>query len=182
MPVKVNKRIWKRARVQARKQGHQANYAYIMTIYKRMSSEKGLLKSYVIPPEFSIVRQPQGHIDPRALALQREALTQPQPATIARKLDDKRPLLVASEIVRGLGLNAVEQDEWITFVHSIESTPNELVFRRFVMQKAMESELDGIQRKLILERALGYWRKQKSKSELGKSQTIFCIKQGVDNG
>ena len=83
----------------------------------------------------------------------------PGDVTEERLLAQDAPMLRPSSIVDNLGLAAGTERQWSQFLaKAAAQSSNEVVFRKAVYERLMESGFDGLLRKAIFVRALSHWR------------------------
>ena len=184
MPANVVKtpedeRHWRKAKLQAAKEGHAKDWPYIMGIFKRMMGKsldaeihvsqksegeirEALQKSVVAAaPKFYMSRWP-GQVPSRenieALKL---AQTPPPKWTLARVLAQSGAYLSPNSVVDGLGLDKAQRSEWIGHLGKAISHKNELVYRQDIMAKMIHDRMDPTARQALFQRAMSYYRDMK---------------------
>lgn len=87
----------------------------------------------------------------------RQATEKPPEWSMDRMFD--RPILIAGDVVGGLGFGVVEESQWIGIInHAVFSSDNELEFRKEIMVQMADRDLDPIVRNIISMRAIQYYR------------------------
>lgn len=95
----------------------------------------------------------QGSVDPGDLS------AMPGGVTEERLLAQDMPMLKPSSISSNLGLSAGDAQVWAQFLgKAVRNSINEVVFRKDVMTKLLESGLGSVVRKAIFSRAMTHWR------------------------
>ena len=155
-------KYWERAKKRAEEEGHAGDYAYIMGIFKRMTVNKSMAKSFIIPSRFTGVRQ--GSMVPgRERELMKLVERKPPAFKAAMLLDHTEPRSGPYDIVKGLfGPDMTKQDEWAKFLEkTFASSVNELTLRKALFQKAREDKLGPEQSKALFQRSINFWRDMK---------------------
>lgn len=104
---------------------------------------------------------------PQRMTQGRDPFTMPGDRTEARLLAQVEPMLTGGSVVRGMGLHAGEAASWTRFLDkAVRNSPNEVVYRKAVMEKLLDSGMEGGARRAIFGRAMDHWRTvQKSKGQ-----------------
>src|SRR4030042_1811287 len=97
---------------------------------------------------------------PERLTMQgKDPFARPGDLTEARLLALDEPMLSPGSVTRGMGLTRAEDADWTRFLSkAMAASANEVVFRRAVMDRLLESGLGGDIPKALFRRALSHWR------------------------
>jgi hypothetical protein len=170
MPANVVKtdrdeHLWNKAKEQAKEQGRENDWAYVMGIFQRMKGEKSMEKS-LVAPMYRGARVP-GQVPTReAMEYIRLANEPPRPWTTARLLaQDDAPRASVEAIVKGLGFNAQGEKFWKSRISDIiQGSKNEITFKQRLAGMLVSERLDPVLRKAIFDRSLRFWRDSMAKS------------------
>lgn len=110
------------------------------------------------PPRFVINPIP-GQVPNRdrieALRLAKEM---PAKYSVGRLLQHDGAYLSPVNVVDGIGLDRVKQQEWIGHLNKAVRSTNELTFRQDIMGKMLHDRMDGATRQALFQRAMGFYR------------------------
>lgn len=97
---------------------------------------------------------------PERMAMQgKDPFAMPGNLTEERLLAQDDPMLSPGSVVAHMGLDATETAKWTKFLETTTAnSQNEVVFRKAVMEKLLESGWEGQMRKAVFARALSHWR------------------------
>jgi predicted transcriptional regulator len=171
-------RLWNKAKVQAEKQGRANDYAYIMGIFKQMGAmDKSLVKGMtgiIHSPadvrQFHRRRREPGQVPGRSQeerAIMRMAREKPKPWSVDRMTDV--PRTSPQRVVDGLGMDVAQASSYEKFLEDTRGAPNEVAFRRSIMGKMIDDNLDPSLRRELFKRSLQYHRFRKSMFILEKA-------------
>ena len=181
MPVNVVKpgqeKHWRRAKALAAEQGHEENYAIVMSIFKRLIKGEGaeelnkavsFIADHSVAPIGRSGRWPGQVPKPHpGMKLVREMERKPGPVKV--DLISNAPLLNARRVVQSLGLTHAQEDDWEAFVRkTVDGAKNEVEVRQAVNRRARDKELHPVQRSELTRKAGQFMR-----SRLQKSVTIL---------
>ena len=166
MPANVvqpgQEKYWERAKAQAAKEGHAEDWPYIMGTFKRMTLNKSMVDRPIYGGVAQMARRyilPGGVPSNQQRALMQLAAAKPQRQPVTPdKLWADRPVLRLSKIVDNVGLDIGQQRDYERTLSDLIPSPNEAILRAQLLVKMRHDNLDPIQRREILSRALSYQR------------------------
>ena len=169
-------KYWQRAKQRAEEEGHGGDWAYVVGIYKRMTANKSMgggepLGKSVFGPSreryFIQVRQGGQVPDRRRLMELAEAYRPAKPATVARLLDNGKPVYRLRDVFSGLGLDPDAEASWQAMLGpAIEAAPSEVALRQAIFATMREQKAPGELGSAVLERARKYRAEKLHKSRV----------------
>lgn len=162
MPASVVKdpedeRLWRKAKAIAEKQGRSKDYAYIMGIFQKMTGSKGLSKSFTVPAAWRGARIP-GQVPGQGGRNLERLLDMPEQKGGLAILDHTEPRLTPDSVVKGLGLDLAEESDWRGWLTKASaSAQNEVVMRKALYERFLESRTPPELRRALFQRAMVYY-------------------------
>jgi len=126
-----------------------------------MGKPVGLKKAFTIPAGFKMQRIP-GQVPAKSLERAAKLDKMPKGSRAAQLLNHTDPMLSPNAVVKGLGFDMTKEGDWTKFLEeAFQTSPNELVLRKTIMEKALLEKQEPALRRAILERSLSYWRESR---------------------
>lgn len=123
-----------------------------------MGKPVGLKKAFTIPAGFKTQRIP-GQVPAKSLERAAKLDKMPKGSRAAQLLNHTDPMFSPNAVVKGLGFDMTKEGDWTKFLEeAFQTSPNELVLRKAIMEKALLEKQEPALRRAILERSLSYWR------------------------
>ena len=166
--TKKDEARWQRAKRLAAQSGQAFNYAYIMSIYKKL-----MRKSYMHVIPISRARDP-GRDPVRAENARLRRLTQ---MPTRRDMGTSHPVLSLGRVADDLGLTQADQKKWIRMLQEcVGSTdwPPHIALTR-VMR---DHDLDPVLRKIMMQKFLSFLNMEKAQARGGKYHRRVALPGG----